>query len=90
MSYFTIDDQMYAMPFNTSGPVLYYNKKAFGLPVSTRRSPRRHSPRWCSMPEKLKAASVVSGAPFGLKVEPGFVEHWLALSSTVREQCERS
>ena len=29
LSYFTVDRTLYAMPFNTSGPVLFYNKKAF-------------------------------------------------------------
>ena len=29
ISYFTVEGKQYAMPFNTSGPVLYYNKKAF-------------------------------------------------------------
>ncbi len=29
ISYFTVQGTQYAMPFNTSGPVLYYNKKAF-------------------------------------------------------------
>ena len=29
LSYFTVDGTQYAMPFNTSGPVLLYNKKAF-------------------------------------------------------------
>ena len=35
ISYFTVQGTQYAMPFNTSGPVLYYNKKAF-----TRGRPR--------------------------------------------------
>ena len=35
ISYFTVQGTQYAMPFNMSGPVLYYNKKAF-----TRRGPR--------------------------------------------------
>ncbi len=29
ISYYTVQGTQYAMPFNTSGPVLYYNKKAF-------------------------------------------------------------
>ena len=28
-AYYTIDDQLYAMPFNTSTPILYYNKDMF-------------------------------------------------------------
>ena len=49
ISYFTVEGTQYAMPFNTSGPVLYYNKKAFtaaGLdpnkpPDDARRRARR-------------------------------------------------
>ena len=29
ISYFTVEGTQYAMPFNNSGPVLFYNKKAF-------------------------------------------------------------
>lgn len=29
VSYYTIDDQFYSMPFNSSTPVMYYNKDAF-------------------------------------------------------------
>ena len=29
LSYFTVNKTVYAMPFNTSGPVLFYNKTAF-------------------------------------------------------------
>ena len=28
-AYYTIDDQLYSMPFNTSTPILYYNKDMF-------------------------------------------------------------
>ena len=45
ISYFTVDGTQYAMPFNTSGPVLLYNKKAFtaaGLdPEQAADQPRR-------------------------------------------------
>ncbi|WP_069999128.1 ABC transporter substrate-binding protein [Cellulosilyticum sp. I15G10I2] len=29
LAYYTIDDQLYSMPFNSSTPLLYYNKDAF-------------------------------------------------------------
>lgn len=29
LDYYTIDDKLYSMPFNTSTPILYYNKTAF-------------------------------------------------------------
>ncbi|HET8626414.1 MAG TPA: ABC transporter substrate-binding protein [Thermomicrobiales bacterium] len=29
LNYYTVDKRLYSMPFNTSNPILYYNKKAF-------------------------------------------------------------
>ena len=58
VSYFTIDDQMYAMPFNTSGPVLYYNKKAFGAAGLDPEKPPATLAEVRSMPEIVEAASV--------------------------------
>ena len=81
VSYYTVGGQMYAMPFNTSGPVLYYNKKAFTAAGLDPTTPPTTLAEVRAAAEKLKTSGVVSGAPFGLKVEPGFVEHWLALSS---------
>jgi sn-glycerol 3-phosphate transport system substrate-binding protein len=81
VSYYTVDKQMFAMPFNTSGPVLYYNKKAFTAAGLDPEQPPATLAEVRTAAEKLKAAGVVKGAPFGLKIEPGFVEHWLALSS---------
>jgi sn-glycerol 3-phosphate transport system substrate-binding protein len=78
VSYYTVRGQQYAMPFNTSGPVLYYNKKAFqaaGLdpnkPPSTLDEVRTDS-------QKLKSSGAVSKAGIGLKLDPGFFEHFLA------------
>ncbi|MET0895809.1 MAG: ABC transporter substrate-binding protein [Acidimicrobiia bacterium] len=81
VSYFTVNGQMYAMPFNTSGPVLYYNKKAFTAAGLDPNKPPTTLAEVRTAAEALKAKGAVTGAPFGLKVEPGFVEHWLGLSS---------
>jgi sn-glycerol 3-phosphate transport system substrate-binding protein len=81
MSYFTITGTTYAMPFNVSGPVLYYNKKAFTAAGLDPTKPPTTLAEVRSAAEKLKSTGAVAGAPFGLKVESGFVEHWLALSS---------
>lgn len=81
VSYFTVDGQMYAMPFNTSGPVLYYNKKAFTAAGLDPEQPPATLAEVRSAAEKLKSSGAVSGPPFGLKVEPGYVEHWLGLSN---------
>ena len=78
ISYFTVQGTQYAMPFNTSGPVLYYNKKAFtaaGLdpnkPPTTLDEVRADG--------REAQGRTVSSAPLGLKTEPGYFEHWRAL-----------
>jgi len=81
MSYYTVGGQTYAMPFNTSGPVLYYNKQAFTKAGLDPEKPPTTLDEVRSAAEKLKSTGAVSGPPLGLKVEPGFVEHWLGLSS---------
>ncbi len=79
--YFTIDGQMFAMPFNTSGPVLYYNKLAFTAAGLDPEQPPATLAEVRSAAEALKSTGAVAGPPFGLKVEPGYVEHWLGLSN---------
>jgi sn-glycerol 3-phosphate transport system substrate-binding protein len=80
ISYFTVQGKQYAMPFNTSGPVLYYNKKAFSAAGLDPNAPPKTLDDVRAAAEKLKAAGV--SAPLGLKTEPGFFEHWRALAST--------
>ena len=65
MSYFTVDGQMYAMPFNTSGPVLYYNKKAFTAAGLDPEQPPATLDEVRAAAEKLKAAGAVSGRRSG-------------------------
>ena len=81
VSYYTVEGQMYGMPFNTSGPVLYYNKQAFTKAGLDPEQPPRTLDEVRAAAEKLASSGAVNGPPLGLKVEPGFVEHWLALSS---------
>jgi sn-glycerol 3-phosphate transport system substrate-binding protein len=76
ISYYTIDGTQYAMPFNTSGPVLYYNKKAFSAAGLDPDSPPKTLDDVRSAAEKLKANGVE--APLGLKTDPIFVEQWTA------------
>ena len=77
VSYFTVEGKQYAMPFNTSGPVLYYNKKAFTAAGLDAEKPPSTLDEVRSAAEKLKANGVE--APLGLKTEPGYFEHWRAL-----------
>ena len=80
VSYFTVGGKQYAMPFNTSGPVLYYNKKAFTAAGLDPNSPPKTLDDVRAAAEKLKANGV--SAPLGLKTEPGYFEHWRALANT--------
>jgi sn-glycerol 3-phosphate transport system substrate-binding protein len=77
ISYFTVEGKQYAMPFNTSGPVLYYNKQAFTAAGLDADAPPKTLAEVRSAAEKLKANGVE--APLGLKTEPGYFEHWRAL-----------
>jgi sn-glycerol 3-phosphate transport system substrate-binding protein len=81
ISYFTVQGTQYAMPFNTSGPVLFYNKKAFTAAGLDPNSPPKTLADVRAAAVKLKANGV--SAPLGLKTEPGFVEHWRALANTL-------
>ncbi len=79
ISYFTVEGTQYAMPFNTSGPVLYYNKKAFTAAGLDPESPPKTLDDVRAAAEKLKANGV--SAPLGLKTEPGYFEHWRGLAN---------
>ena len=79
ISYFTVKGTQYAMPFNTSGPVLYYNKKAFSAAGLDPTKPPTNFDEVRAAAEKLKANGVE--APLGLKTEPGFFEHWRGLAN---------
>jgi len=78
ISYFTVQGTQYAMPFNNSGPVLYYNKKAFTAAGLDAEKPPTTLDEMRSAAEKLKANGVE--APLGLKTEPGYFEHWRAMA----------
>jgi len=79
ISYFTVKGTQYAMPFNTSGPVLYYNKKAFSAAGLDPNKPPTNFAEVRADAQKLKANGVES--PLGLKTEPGFFEHWRGLAN---------
>jgi sn-glycerol 3-phosphate transport system substrate-binding protein len=76
ISYFTVQGTQYAMPFNTSGPVLFYNKKAFSAAGLDPDKPPATLDDVRSAAEKLKSNGV--SAPLGLKTDPIFVEQWTA------------
>ena len=79
ISYFTVEGTQYAMPFNNSGPVLIYNKKAFTAAGLDPEKPPTTLDEVRAAAEKLKADGVE--APLGLKTEPGYFEHWRAMAN---------
>ena len=81
ISYYTVQGTQYAMPFNTSGSVLYYNKKAFSAAGLDPNSPPTTLDALRAAAVKLKANGV--SAPLGLKVDPIFFEHWTALANNL-------
>ncbi|HZP28201.1 MAG TPA: ABC transporter substrate-binding protein [Acidimicrobiia bacterium] len=82
VSYYTVKGQMYAMPFNVSGPVLYYNKKSFTAAGLDPEKPPASLDELVADAQKIKAAGAVSKAPLGLKTEPGFIEHMIAIGGS--------
>ncbi len=82
VSYYTVKGQMYAMPFNVSGPVLYYNKQSFTKAGIDPEKPPTSLAELQADAQKIKAAGVVSKAPLGLKTEPGFFEHMIAIGGS--------
>jgi sn-glycerol 3-phosphate transport system substrate-binding protein len=79
ISYYTVRGTQYAMPFNTSGPVLYYNKKAFSAAGLDPDSPPATLDALRSAAEKLKANGVET--PLGFKTDPIFLEQWTAMAN---------
>ena len=89
ISYFTVQGTQYAMPFNTSGPVLYYNKKAFTAAGLDPNKPPKTLDDVRAAAEKLKANGV--SAPLGLKTEPGYLRALAgAREQDLREQQQRT
>jgi len=74
--YYTVEGDLYPMPFNVSNPILYFDKNGFraaGLdpedPPSTLAEVRAAS-------EKLQGAGYKYG--WGLKLDPWYLEQWSA------------
>ena len=80
LAYYTVDDTLYAMPFNLSGPLLYYDRAAFaeaGLdpdrPPQTLDEVREYSEALVARPNAPENATGLS-----LEVSPWFFEEMLA------------
>jgi sn-glycerol 3-phosphate transport system substrate-binding protein len=76
--YYTVKGVLWAMPFNVSAPVLYYNKKAFTKAGLDPNAPPQTLDQIKADAQKLKAAGAVTQAGFGLKNDPWYLQQWLA------------
>ncbi|GAG34592.1 unnamed protein product, partial [marine sediment metagenome] len=81
LDYYTLDGKLYPMPFNTSDPLLYYNKIAFrevGLdpekPPATLEEVREYSRKLVLR----DGAGRVTRAGIALEIKPERLEHLLA------------
>jgi sn-glycerol 3-phosphate transport system substrate-binding protein len=77
-SYYTVDDALQAMPFSTSNPILYFNKKAFAKAGLDPAKPPTTLDELRTASEKLKAAGYKYG--LSLKQDAWYPEEWLAMS----------
>jgi len=78
LQYWTVKGVLYAMPFNVSNPVFFYNKKAFQKAGLDPNSPPSTLAQVMADAQKLKAAGAVKRAGYGLKTDPSDLEEWVA------------
>jgi sn-glycerol 3-phosphate transport system substrate-binding protein len=78
LDYYTVDGTLWPMPFNVSNPVFLYNTMAFekaGLdpddPPSTLEEVKEAA-------QQLKDSGATNQAGFSLKLDPWYLEQWLA------------
>jgi sn-glycerol 3-phosphate transport system substrate-binding protein len=83
VSFYTVGGTIYAMPFNTSGPVLFYNKNAFRKAGLDPEKPPTTFDEVRAAAEKLKSSGAVTNAGLGLKVDPGYFQQWNALAGRI-------
>lgn len=77
--YYTVDKKLYSMPFNTSMPLLYFNKDAFARAGLDPNAPPKTLADIRAAAEKIKSAPN-SGVQygFGASVYGWFLEQWMA------------
>ena len=78
VDYYTVEDTLWALPFNVSNPVLYYDKNAF---IAAGLDPEQ-PPQTLDEVRAASEAITASGYPagFALKIDAAFFEHFLAKS----------
>jgi len=77
VDYYTIDDTLWPMPFNVSGPVLYYDRAKFEAAGLDPDSPPTTLDE-IKQDSKAIVDAGVAPAGYGLKTEPGYLEQYSA------------
>jgi sn-glycerol 3-phosphate transport system substrate-binding protein len=77
IDYYTVDRTLWPMPFNVSGPVLFYDKAAFRDAGLDPAQPPTTLDEVKSASRTIVDAGVAP-AGYGLKTEPGYLEQYLA------------
>ncbi|MEY3360839.1 MAG: hypothetical protein RL531_558 [Actinomycetota bacterium] len=74
--YYTVDGDLYPMPFNVSNPILYYDKNGFRAAGLDPEDPPSTLAEVRAAAEKLQGAGYKYG--WGLKLDPWYLEQWSA------------
>jgi sn-glycerol 3-phosphate transport system substrate-binding protein len=77
LNYYTIDDEIYSIPFNSSSPILYYNKDKMVEAGLDPENPPETFEDVIAMLEQAQAAGV-EGAKIGFNLHSWFFEQWMA------------
>ena len=83
MAYYSINKKLYSMPFNTSNPMLYYNKTAFtAAGLDPNKPPRTFDEvaQYAAKLTKKDAAGKVSQYGYSMAIYGWFFEQLLAVS----------
>lgn len=78
LDYFTVEGTLYAMPFNMSNPIFYYNKQAFEKAGLDPNTPPTTFDELAAAAQKLKDAGMKF--PFAYKPDPWYLEQWTAMA----------
>ncbi len=79
-AYYTIEGKLYSMPFNSSTPLLYYNKTAFEKAGLDPNTPPKNFDEIIAMAEKLTikdASGNITQRGFGMGNYGWFFEQWI-------------
>ena len=77
LNYYTIDGEIYSIPFNSSSPILYYNKDKMAEAGLDPEDPPETFEDVIAMLEQARGAGV-EGAKIGFNLHSWFFEQWVA------------